>query len=255
MSKKAQTILGAVDHAQAYDFITEVDGGIFRRDGIASSSHQAAWAALASIPDYQPLSGRSAPGLRLIGSTSTEAVRSALLDWTEGVAGASPTRSAVFWLPPDLPHWGRSVRFASLASALSEGNAAEDGTVLLARVDKSPDATGWWKRLYGPTDKLGPLFDRCLGVPRGAIPDALELIVKPGAWALALIHAPDPRTNYPCPFGYILAAPEIVAGYTYKLAELASRAGGPGSLLWQRTGENADGALAMIDLALGIEVA
>jgi hypothetical protein len=59
----------------------------------------------------------------------------------------------------------------------------------------------------------------------------------------------------PCPFGYILAAAGIVSRYTYKVAELAARAEGPGSLLWQRPGESADAALAMIDLALGIEVA
>lgn len=129
------------------------------------------------------------------------------------------------------------------------------GLVLLARTDNSPKATASWQRLYGRTDKLDPLFDRCLAVPRGEIPDALELILKPDAWALILIHAPDPRTGYPCPFGYILANRGIVSRYTRKLAELAARADGPNSFIWQRSNESTHTALAMIDRALGIEVA
>ena len=83
---------------------------------------------------------------------------------------------------------------------------------------------------------------------------ASKLIVKPNAWALALIHAPDQQTNYPFPFGYILAEPGIVARYVRRFAELAAL-GGPDKLIWHRPDENADKALAMIDQALGIEVA
>jgi hypothetical protein len=80
------------------------------------------------------------------------------------------------------------------------------------------------------------------------------LIVKPNAWALALIHAPDQQTNHPFPFGYILAEPGIVARYVRRFADLAAL-GGPKKLIWHRPDENADKALAMIDQALGIEVA
>lgn len=256
LSTKVQGIAAAVDHVNAYDLVSELDGGIFRHAGVRSSSDRTAWAALAADPDQRNISGSGAPGLRLIGSTSTETIRAALLDWTQGIAGSSSMRSPVFWLPPNLSHWGRTFRFASLASALSEANATEDGTVPLARVDGTPNAVGSWDRLYGRTGKLDPLFDRCLAVPRVDVPDAVELIVKPGAWALALIHSPDPRTGYPCPFGYIVAAPGSVSRYTYRrLAEVASRAEGPKGLIWHLQEESADVALAMIDRALGIEVA
>ena len=125
---------------------------------------------------------------------------------------------------------------------------------MLARVDGSTQATRSLQRLYGPSDKLEALFDRCFALIRPDIPDALELIVKPNAWALALIHAPDPQTSYPFPFGYILAEPGIVARYVRRFAELAA-VGGPDKLIWHRPDENADKALAMIDQALGIEVA
>jgi hypothetical protein len=254
LSRKIQSFASAADHQGAFDLVTEVDGGIFLRDGVRSSSDQTAWARLASDPDRQSILGASGPGLRLVGSVATESVRAALLEWTRG-ADASSRRSPIFWLPPKLNQWGRSVRFASLASALSETNAADDGTVLLARSDNSPTGTKSWQRLYGRTERMEPLFDRCLCVPHGDLPDALELIVKPGAWALVLIHAPDPRTGHACPFGYIVSAPRIVADFVYKVAEIASRAAGTSSLIWQKTEESADRALAMIDRALGIEVA
>ena len=147
------------------------------------------------------------------------------------------------------------MRFSALASALSEANSGDDGTVLLARVDESDAANRSLRRLYGPTDRMEALFDRCLPLERPQIPDALELIVKPRSWALALVHAPDPRTNFPFPIGYIVAAPEIVSRYTWHLAELASRTKGPGALLWRHPDETADKALLMIDEALGIGVA
>jgi hypothetical protein len=255
LSTKIKSIAAARDHMSAYDFVSDLDQGIFRRNGVKSSSEQGVWAALASDADRQFFTGPMGPGLRLVGSAATESVRSALLDWTEGIAGIATSRTPVFWLPPNLPHWGRTIRFASLASALSEANAAEDGTVLLARVDSGPNAARPWERLYGRTQRLEPLFDRCLAVPRVDVPDALELVVKPGAWALALIHAPDPQTGYPCPFGYIVGEPSIVAKYTYRIAEVASRAEGTKGVIWHQADENAHAALAMIDQALGIGVA
>jgi hypothetical protein len=254
LSTKIRGMLGATDHAVAYNLVAEIDGGILRRDDVRSSTDQAAWAALASDPERQPFTGWMAPGLRLVGSTSTKTLSSALLEWTQDVGGSSPIKAPVFWLPPNLPHWGRSVQFATLAAALSDANEAEDGTVLLARVDGPTQATRWLQRLYGPSNKLEALFDRCFTLIRPDIPDALELIVKPNAWALALIHAPDQQTNYPFPFGYILAEPGIVARYIRRFAELAAL-GGPDKLIWHRPDENADKALAMIDQALGIEVA
>src|SRR3981081_2341931 len=110
------------------------DNGLFRRDGMRSSLEQPYWATLVEKREHRQLQGLGAPGLRLSGSTSTGGGRSALLDWTHGVGGASTaTQAPVFWLPPRTAVWGRSVPFVNLASALSAANAPDDGTVLLAR--------------------------------------------------------------------------------------------------------------------------
>jgi hypothetical protein len=78
---------------------------------------------------------------------------------------------------------------------------------------------------------------------------------RTGAWTLTLIHAPDPAFGYPFPFGYITAARTIVDRFAYRIAELASKADGSKAILRNRSGEDAHGALAMIDQALGIGVA
>ncbi|MFX9688363.1 hypothetical protein ABTO93_19405, partial [Acinetobacter baumannii] len=67
---------------------------------------------------------------------------------------------------------------------------------------RTRDAAGpdkFWSKLYGPTGSLSAVFDRCLAVPATELPNALELIVKPGSWAMVLVHAPDPATGYPFP--------------------------------------------------------
>lgn len=255
LSKRMQRVTGAADHQAAYDLVSDCDGGIFRRDGVRSALEQGAWAELASDSARRELAGWMAPGLRLVGSTSTGSVRSALLEWTKSVTDASKVRAPVFWLPPELPHWGRSVAFAALATALSEANSSDDGTVLLPRVDGSDVMNANLRRHYGPTERIEALFERCLPLERPGVPGALELIVKPQSWALVLIHAPDLQTALPFPIGYITGVQGVVARYTHMLAELASQTKGPSALLWHMPDETADKALLVIDEALGIKIA
>jgi hypothetical protein len=243
------------DHDTAFELLAELDNGLFRRNGMRSSQEQHHW-TLFEKPDQRQLQGSGTPGLRLVGTTSTAAIRSALLDWTQSVGGASTaTKAPVFWLPPQTATWGRSVPFVNLASALSTANAPDDGTVLLARTQEGGSDQKFWSKLYGPTSKLSASFDRCLAVPATDLPDALEIIVKPGSWATALIHAPDSASGYPFPFGYITASRNIVDRIAYRIAELASRADGTKAVLWTRPEEDAHRALAMMDEALGIGVA
>ena len=254
LSTRLKSFVAPADHQAAFELIDSLDGGMFRRDGVRSSAQQVDWAVLAISPEHRVLARAGAPGLRLVGST--ESSRTALLDWTQGVGGTSTaTRTPVFWLPPNLPSWGRSVPFANLASALSAAHASDDGTVLLARTRRDAGDEKFWNKLYGPTSKLDPLFDRCLEVPESDLPDALEIVIKPGSWVLALVHAPDAQTAYPFPFGYITAAPQIVERYAHRIAELASKADGTRAILWVRAGEDTHAALTRIDEALGIGVA
>lgn len=131
LSKRLNEFVAPRDHAVAFEMLSELDGNIFRRDGLRSSQEQPYWASLFENLDHRPLSNHGTPGLRLVGSTSTAVIRSALLDWTQGIGGASTSvRTPVFWLPPQSAHWGRSIPFINLATALSGANDSDDGTVL-----------------------------------------------------------------------------------------------------------------------------
>jgi len=255
LSERLNAFAAPHDHEGAFELLAELDDGLFRRDGMRSSQEQPYWASLFEKPEHRELTQPGAPGLRLVGTTSTTAIRSALLDWTQGVGGAStPTKAPVFWLPPQSASWGRSIPFTNLTSALSTANASDDGTVLLARTQDGGSDQKFWSRLYGPTGKLPASFDRCLAVPATDLPNALEIIIKPGSWAMTLIHAPYLGSGYPFPFGYITASRKIVDPISYRIAQLASKADGTKAILWSRAGEDAHGALAMIDEALGIGV-
>ena len=255
LSRRLQKFVAPQDHEAAFEFVAALDGNLFRRDGMHSSQQQSYWADLCEREKNKSLS-LGMPGLRLVGSAATHSIRGALLDWTQGIGGASTTtKTPVFWLPPRTEGWGRSIPFVDLASALSTNHASDDGTVLLARCDDAVSDPKFWTRLYGPTGKLAATFDRCLAVPTTDFPDALEVIIKPGSWVLVLIHAPEVSSGYPFPFGYITGASAIVDRFSYRIAELASKAEGTKALLWTRAAEDAHRALAMLDEALGIGVA
>ncbi|WP_234684922.1 hypothetical protein [Bradyrhizobium monzae] len=256
LSTRLKDFAAPSDHAVAFELVSELDGGVFRRDGVRSTQEVSSWADLCGSIQDRALPHPAEPGLRVIGSTATTAVRAALLDWTQSIGGAqTATKAPVFWLPPESPSWGRSLPFASLAAALSTAHASDDGTVLLARTRDAAGPDKFWSKLYGPTGSLSAVFDRCLAVPAMELPNALELIVKPGSWAFVLVHAPDPATGYPFPLGYITAARAIVDRFSYQVAELASKADGTRAIAWHRSKEDAHAALAMIDEALGIGVA
>ncbi len=256
LSGRVKDFTAPSDHPAAFDLVNELDGGVFRRGAVSSTEQVSVWADLCANDQGRAMPHPAQPGLRLIGSTATSAVRAALLDWTQGVGGApTATKTPVFWLPPESPSWGRSLPFTSLAAALSTAHASDDGTVLLARTRDSAGTERFWSKLYGPTGELPAVFDRCLAVPATELPSALEVVVKPGSWVLVLVHAPDPASGYPFPFGYITAARAIVDRFAYQIAEVASKADGTRAVMWHRKKEDADAALAMIDEALGIGVA
>jgi hypothetical protein len=81
LSKRIQRVVGASDHQDAYDMMSDFDGGLFRRDGVRSALEQAERAELASDPARRDFAGWVAPERRLVGSTSTPSVRAALLEW------------------------------------------------------------------------------------------------------------------------------------------------------------------------------
>ena len=253
LSAQVQALKAPGDHDAAFYVTADIDGGLLADNDLRSAAGQAAWAARCASQEGRHLDKRHSPGCRLLGSASSEGVRAAVLRWTGTLeAERLYVPTPVIWLPPRLAHWGRGVSFAALVRELAAANP--DGTALLARTDGTPRGARDWQRLFGPKAGQAPLFDRCLAV-RPHLPDALEIAVKPGAWALVLVHAPEAGGGYPLAFGYFTAAAGLVSGWRHVLAEAAGSASGSADILWHGPKDNPARALADLDLALGIEAA
>jgi len=257
LSARIQSITTPNDYKDAFDRVWEIDGGIFALGNVREPTEQATWAKLVANAETRVLHGAAGPGIRLVGTTSSDNVRTALLEWTKTATG--PTTylpKPVIWLPPGATYWGRSLSFVTLVREMAAGNP--DGTILLARTDGSSQSNREWTKLYGPRDRSQALFDRGFGIKTN-IPGALEIILRPDAWALVLIHAPDKRTGYPLPIGYITSAPAIVSKYQVLLSEAAATSPivfpASKAFLWHRSGEKPERALADLDHALGIGAA
>jgi hypothetical protein len=256
LRSRIQQIPVANDFNEAFALIEEIDGGLFRRSGCNSPLQQDAWASLASDDIMRALPSSSGPGLRLVGTTACEDVRTALLEWSRGMPTlADPIGPPVpvLWLPPMYSHWGRSLSFARTAKGLSDTYETEGGTVLLARTDNSSKVRRTWERLYGRKGEIAPLFDRCMTVAERGLPRSLEIIMRPCSWVMILIHAPDPKSGLPFPLGYVTAAPDLVERYKHLLAELVAQSPNSAAFLWTAPDEDAAKALAVVDLALSIQ--
>jgi hypothetical protein len=117
LSTRLKEFAAPSDHAAAFELVSELDGGVFRRGAVSSTQQVSSWADLCASAQDRALPHPAQPGLRLIGSTATSAVRAALLDWTQSIGGApTTTKTPVFWLPPESPSWGRSLPFTGLAA-------------------------------------------------------------------------------------------------------------------------------------------
>ena len=250
LSAGVQSLSAPGDHAEAFALTEDIDGGLLLRTDLRTSAGQTAWANLCDDEIGRRLEGAHGPGRRLMGSAAAGDVRAALLRGVPEAQGELlhvPT--PILWLPPGAGHWGRSVAFANLARELSAGD--QDGTVLLARSDGTPRGDRSWLRTFGPREGQPALFDRCLAV-RPNLPSSLEVVVKPGAWALVLVHVPEARGGFPIPFGYMTGATALVAAWRHVLAEVAGAAAGSHAVLWHDAEETPADALAAIDLGLGI---
>lgn len=253
LSARVQSLRAPVDFEDALIRTASIDGGILTRSDLKSSSGQAVWAQTCADKSARQLDAAQGPGIRVMGSVATSAVGSALLHAapaTEQDHLDVPT--PVIWLPPGASYWGRSVAFANVARELSATDA--DGTILLARTNDAPQSSREWQRLYGPRNDQPGLFDRSLAV-QTSLPNALEVVIKPGAWVLVLVHVPEAQGTYPIPFGYLTSAAPVVSGWRRELAEAALSTNGSKSILWHAQKETPADALAAIDLALGIGAA
>jgi hypothetical protein len=144
----------------------------------------------------------------LCGSVISPSVRDVLLNTTSQWEGAvPPTEDPIFWLRPKQSHWGAGPAFHSIFEAIAKRTVADEGLVLLCREGEEKDPPAVTKR--GRIDWV-PGF-RSIGRIDGiSIPGALEVIMNPGRWVLALVHRADRSSNLTVGTGFCSAAPGVV---------------------------------------------
>lgn len=170
-----------------------------------------------------------------------------MTEWTKQLETDS---NPIFWLPPHADYWGRSLSFATLLRDLSEQEPA--GLVLLARDGFDRWTANSWRKRFGKRERQAALFDRCLAITNEA-PRSLEIVLKPNGWCLVLLHAPDLKSGYPLPVGYISGDKFLVHAFEDYFAKLATSESAADPVLWHREEENPTAALRVIDEALRIE--
>lgn len=238
MGASIQTVTAPADHDWAFNVLNDVDGGVLRRAGIAGTTSAPAW--IGANPDrYTDRDDTPNSTNIVVGSVTGDLPKHALLEMARGSGGDS-TGEPVLWLPPVMNHWGRSIAFESLLGDLQQTN---DDIVLLPRSDMSERDLRNLAWRHGPSNN-GGRYDRGLALRSGS-PEALEVIVKPGVFGMALVHAPDGGSGFPLPFGYATTDPAIVKELTLYLSYLATDARTE-HVLWSRPEESKTHCLAAI---------
>lgn len=233
LSAEIQRIGGSSEARWSFDTLADIDRGVLNGLGLADLSNVSSWirsVVAAGAPD------KDAATVPLFGSVVGERTKENLVEWVTTFAGQG-NPGPLFWLPPQVDHWGRSVAFDSLVRELR--GVLPDGITLLMRNDNSEAERRRIIRYFGSAD--GQVrFDRCIG-PKTSTLGALEIVVQPGSFAMALVHSQDPRTGYPLPVGYLSTEPFVVKELAYYLGGLL-RDEVASSVIWHRATETRDHA-------------
>jgi hypothetical protein len=232
LSSEIQRVVGSNEADWAFETLSNIDGGILNRLGLDDLSGISTW--IRSIVGADT-SDNHAGTIPIFGSVVGDRARENLVEWVTSLS--SQASGPLFWLPPQLDHWGRSVAFDSLIRELR--GVLRDGITLLMRTDNSEQDRRRIVRYFGSTGEQ-VRFDRCIGTKISTL-GSLEIIVQPGAFVMALVHSPDPRTGYPLPVGYLSTEASVVKEFAYYLGGLLHDLEAS-SVIWHRTTESREHA-------------
>lgn len=218
----------------SFETLSDIDGGVLNGLGLNDLSRASSW--IRSIVSAGALD-KDANTVPLFGSCVGERTRESLVEWATNLSSQG-NPAPLFWLPPQLNHWGRSVAFDSLIRELR--GVLPQGITMLMRTDNSEPERRRIVRHYGPFEGI-VRFDRCIG-PQVSTLGALEIVVQPGNFAMVLVHSPDPRTGYPLPVGYLSTNAFAVKELGYYLGGLLHDIE-PSNVIWRRPAESDEHAV------------
>ncbi len=199
------------DHAAALALMAAYELPVLDRFG--PHAPPGAWARYAlSDPKFDEA---RRPSVAVCGSVVSPMVRAALLDRTaEWETGLGRGDEPILWIRPGVANWGLGAAYSGVFSALARRSRAAGGIVLVCRSGESRLALASRPDLL--TDGG---FSSVLEIAGSGLPAALEIVFKPGRWALLLIHRPVGTGSFPVGHGICSAAPSLVTGVSNLVRE------------------------------------
>lgn len=192
------------DYSEAGRFLQDWDGGFLQ---VEAESPLAWIQKVAKRAVTVP--AEIAPAVPI--AQATTSVLGARLEALEAILNESgedkDSEAPIFWSLPEGDSWRATSEIPMTFDKLRQTYRLGDlGIVALPRCDETA------RRRFGPTYGLGRSvfpFDNAIILPETLLPGSLELILRPGLWAAAIIHAVTDRLNYPVPVGVLSAQPRF----------------------------------------------
>lgn len=244
-------IVAPGDHVDGARFSSRWDGGALCGGSSASAANPLNWMQFAARVPPAPLPELLTPSLRLSGSAMSPSFLNSVSQFL-GETGTEASDVPVIWVPAEHSAWGASSYLLDVTRQIKSGFAHESGLVLMPRSRRDEKSKGALIRSYGEgkNGRQQPLFDTCIALPPDSIPQSLELIVQPGAWAIVLVHIPGPNGGFPIPVGYATRNPNVVRSISDEIKEVVTELPEE-AVVWMTRQE--DAAVALDDLLRKME--
>jgi hypothetical protein len=171
------------------------------------------------------------PALPFVGAPNTMKVKQLLreafdLAEHQGLAFSG----SVIWLRPEVESWGRSYEFASFLKELTNLWGLTDAPTLLSSGETY---------LQGSIGQFfQESFSRCVVAPAGTFPAALELIVAPGRWIIAIVYQRVDGFDYAVPCGFFVPIASVASQVASLIRETLLNARSGLKMRWRPDGEN-----------------
>ncbi|WP_404378631.1 hypothetical protein [Caenispirillum salinarum] len=160
------------------------------------------------------------------------------------VATDEPPHEPLIWLRPATPYWGCSTKFDGLVDGLCKHLVGEDGpdrlkSILLTHDEKE---SAW--RFRSVFDSIGTLRP-------GRVPRNFELLLVPGRFFAALVHAPmGAGDGFPMPLG-VVSFDRALLPTVHELLKEVVAAGRPSAVSGESAGDLTDVLLEALRLPAG----
>lgn len=208
------------DAEDALDFIAHFDRGLMSK--VRSSSR-----GLDVNLWHNNIIGKAAGKLPIValpfvGAPITRKVKTLLreafdLAEHEGLAFSG----SVLWIRPEVETWGRSYEFTAFLNEL---------TALWGLTEAPTLVSSGTRFLHKPVCQLfeeTAAFSHCIVAPDGTLPRALEIILAPGRWIIAIVYQHVEGSDYAVPCGFFIpiasVATEVATQIRQKLLGAQSK--------------------------------